>query len=66
MTVKEVKLKELPDVDEDFAIDAGFDDLEELREDIRQRLLEADEERIEVGVPPGRAGRGRGRRTRAR
>ena len=28
MTVKEVKLKELPEVDDDFAIDAGFDDLE--------------------------------------
>jgi trigger factor len=48
ITVKEVKLKELPDVDEDFAIDAGFDDLEELREDIRKRLLETDEQRIQV------------------
>ena len=46
ITVKEVKLKELPQVDEDFAIDAGFDDLQELREDIRRRLLELDEERI--------------------
>jgi trigger factor len=46
ITVKEVKLKELPEVDEDFAIDAGFDDLRELREDIRKRLLELDEERI--------------------
>jgi trigger factor len=48
ITVKEVKLKELPDVDDDFAIDAGFDDLDELRADIRSRLLEADEERIEA------------------
>jgi trigger factor len=46
VTVKEVKLKELPAVDEDFAVDAGFDDLEELREDIRRRLTEADEEQI--------------------
>jgi trigger factor len=46
VTVKEVKLKELPAVDEDFAIDAGFDDLEELREDIRRRLTEIDEEQI--------------------
>ncbi len=46
ITVKEVKLKELPEVDEDFAIDAGFDDLRELREDIRKRLLDLDEERI--------------------
>jgi trigger factor len=48
ITVKEVKLKQLPAVDDDFAIDAGFDDLEELRADIRSRLIEADEERIEA------------------
>ena len=33
VTVKEVKLKELPAVDDDFAIDAGFDGVEELREE---------------------------------
>ena len=48
MTVKEVKLKELPELDDDFAVDAGFDDLQELREDIRKRLLELDEQRIEA------------------
>jgi trigger factor len=42
VTVKEVKLKQLPAVDEDFAVDAGFDDLHELRADIARRLLEAD------------------------
>jgi trigger factor len=47
VTVKEVKLKQLPAVDEDFAIDAGFDDVEELREDVRRRLLEVEEGRIE-------------------
>ena len=47
ITVKEVKEKRLPEVDEDFAIDAGFDDVQELREDIRGRLLEADEQKIE-------------------
>ena len=47
ITVKEVKLKELPELDDDFAVDAGFDDLQELREDIRKRLLELDEQRIE-------------------
>jgi len=47
ITVKEVKLKELPDVDEDFAIDAGFDDVDELRADIARRLSELDEARIE-------------------
>jgi trigger factor len=48
ITVKEVKRKELPELDDDFAVDAGFDDLEELRADIRRRLLEADEERIDA------------------
>ncbi|HEX4187441.1 MAG TPA: trigger factor [Solirubrobacteraceae bacterium] len=47
VTVKEVKLKQLPELDDDFAVDAGFDDVTELREDIRRRLLEADEERID-------------------
>lgn len=48
ITVKEVKLKQLPALDEDFAAEAGFDDLQELREDLRRRLLEAEEERIET------------------
>jgi trigger factor len=47
VTVKEVKLKQLPAVDEDFAVDAGFDSMDELREDIRRRLLELEEGRIE-------------------
>lgn len=46
ITVKEVKEKELPALDDDFAVDAGFDDLQELRADIRRRLLERDEEQI--------------------
>jgi trigger factor len=48
LTVKEVKVKQLPDLDDDLAIDAGFDDLEQLREDIRGRLLELEEGRIEA------------------
>lgn len=48
VTVKEVKLKQLPDVDEDLAIDVGFDSVEELREDIRARLLEADQARVDA------------------
>jgi len=48
VTVKEVKLKQLPDLDDDFAIDAGFDSVEELREDIRRRLIEVEQERIEA------------------
>jgi trigger factor len=48
VTVKEVKLKQLPDIDEDLAIDVGFDNVQELREDIRTRLLEAEEGRIDA------------------
>ncbi len=48
VTVKEVKLKELPALDEDFAIDAGFDDLDELRADIRGRLTEVEEGRVQA------------------
>jgi trigger factor len=48
VTVKEVKEKQLPDLDDDFAVDAGFDDLEELRADIRERLLEAERARIQA------------------
>jgi len=45
--VKDVKHKHLPDLDDDFASDAaGFDTLDELRENIRERLLELDEERV--------------------
>ncbi|MGA2164590.1 MAG: trigger factor, partial [Solirubrobacteraceae bacterium] len=47
VTVKEVKLKQLPEVDDDLAIDTGFDTLEDLREDIRGRLLATEERRIE-------------------
>jgi trigger factor len=48
LTVKEVKRKELPAVDDDFAVDAGFDDLDELRADIQRRLVEVEEGRIET------------------
>ena len=48
VTVKEVKLKQLPQLDDDLAIDAGFDDLEQLRADIRARLLEIDEARVQA------------------
>ncbi|HEV3318993.1 MAG TPA: trigger factor [Solirubrobacteraceae bacterium] len=46
IAVKEVKGKQLPDVDEDFAVDAGFDDVEELREDIGRRILQDEEQRV--------------------
>ena len=48
MTVKEVKAKELPPLDDDLAAEAGFDTLDELREDIRERLGEAESQRVEA------------------
>jgi trigger factor len=48
VTVKEVKHKHLPEVDEDFAVDMGFDSVQELTEDIRARLGEADGKRVDA------------------
>jgi len=49
VTVKEVKRKDLPALDDDFASDAaGFDTLAELREDVGAKLREADETRLEA------------------
>jgi trigger factor len=48
VTVKEVKSKELPQADDDFAADAGFDDVQQLREDIRAKLLEVEEARVQA------------------
>ena len=62
VTVKEVKAKELPELDEDFAAEAGFDTLDELRDDIRERLSEAQDARDRGRVPRGRARRRRRRR----
>ncbi len=48
VTVTEVKAKRLPELDDEFASEAaGFDSLAELREDILERLREADERAIE-------------------
>ena len=46
VTVKEIKDKRLPELDDDFAVDMGFDDLGELRADIRTRLSEREEQRV--------------------
>ena len=47
-TVKEVREKTLPELDDEFALQAGgFDTLDELREDIARRLREADERAVE-------------------
>jgi trigger factor len=48
VTVKEVKAKDLPELDDAFAEEAGFDTLDELREDIRERLAEAQEREIDA------------------
>jgi len=49
VTVKEVKRKQLPELDDDFAVEAaGVDSLEELRTDIRSRLEEAETRQIET------------------
>lgn len=48
ITVKDVKHKHLPDLDDDFASDsAGFDTLDELRQNITDRMLELDQENVE-------------------
>jgi trigger factor len=48
VTVKEVKHKQLSEVDEDFAVDMGFDSVRELTDDIRARIGEADDKRVEA------------------
>jgi len=46
--VKEVKRKQLPELDDEFAVEAaGFDSLDELRADIRKRLEDAEGEQID-------------------
>jgi trigger factor len=48
VTVKEVKAKRLPELDDEFASEsAGFDTLAELRDDVANRLKQADEHAIE-------------------
>ena len=47
VTVKDVQAKRLPELDGEFAELAGFDSVDELREDIAKRLREADEEAVE-------------------
>jgi len=49
VTVKEVREKELPELDDDFASEASeFDTLDELRDQIRGRISEAFERRAEA------------------
>jgi trigger factor len=47
--VKEVKEKRLPELDDDFAVEAGgFDSLDELRAELEERIRQAEERRIET------------------
>ncbi len=49
VSVKEVKEKRLPELDDDFAADAGgFDTLDELRSDVESRLRHAREHEIDA------------------
>jgi trigger factor len=49
VSVKEVKEKQLPDLDDDFATEAGgFDSLDELRTDIETRMREQQERMIDT------------------
>ena len=49
VTVKEVKEKRLPELDDDFAIEqGGFDTIDELRADIEQKVRESQERMIET------------------
>ena len=48
VTVKEVKAKDLPELGDELAAEAGFDTLDELRDDIRERISEGETTRIEA------------------
>ncbi|HEX8067170.1 MAG TPA: trigger factor [Thermoleophilaceae bacterium] len=49
VSVKEVKEKRLPELDDDFAVEAGgFDTLDELRDDLAGRIREVREREIEM------------------
>jgi len=49
ISVKEVRERVLPELDDDLAADAaGFDTLDELREDIRRRIAEQEERAVEA------------------
>ncbi|MEJ7787044.1 MAG: trigger factor [Solirubrobacteraceae bacterium] len=54
VTIKEIKRKRLPELDDDFAVEAGgFDSVDELREDITAKLREAEETKAEAEYREG-------------
>lgn len=48
ITVSEVRVKRLPDLDDSFATEVGYDTLAEMRDDIRSRMTESEERRIKA------------------
>ena len=48
VTVKEIKVKELPELDDEFAKDNGFDTLDEYKASIKEKLDKSNEERTTV------------------
>jgi trigger factor len=48
VTIRDVRAKQLPDLNDELAEEAGFDTLDELKEDIRSRLSEIESQRIEA------------------
>ncbi|WP_027338894.1 trigger factor [Halonatronum saccharophilum] len=46
VTVKEIKVKEEPELDDEFAKDLGFDSLDALKEDTKNNLVNKEEERV--------------------
>ena len=45
VTVKEIKVKELPELDDEFAKDNGFDTLDEYKASVKEKLDKANEDR---------------------
>ncbi len=50
VTVKEVKRKEMPEADDEFAKDLGFDDLNALKEDTKAKLIENKNKELKSGA----------------
>lgn len=47
VTVKEIKEKEVPELDDEFAKDLGFDSLEEMKTDIKEDIAERKQQQVE-------------------
>ncbi len=47
VTIKEIKEKEVPELDDEFAKDLGFDSLEEMEADIREDIADRKQQQVE-------------------